>query len=222
MGGSYDLSRIIGQHPEILQIIARVKKIVETRSNVLFIGEVGTGKRLIARAIHFSSPRADKAFMTVNLRAIPAKLCGSKTLWAGQRVLARLKNRSHGVCWKKPTAGTLYLNGIELLSSELQLKLLHVLEDKEVRPVGKAEGIKIDLLVISSSNLELGDARQDRAIPGRPLPAAHRRHLKNPAPSGPKRGPGTAGPVFHSALRPGIRQDHHGHRSRSPGAIPKL
>jgi DNA-binding NtrC family response regulator len=156
MGGSYNLSRIIGQHPEILQIIARVKKIVETRSNVLFIGEVGTGKRLIARAIHFSSPRANKAFMPVNLRAIPddlweAELFGRvKDTFPGSTLVTRgLLEEANG--------GTVYLNGVELLSPDLQLKLLHVLEDQEVRPVGGTQGIKIDLLVISSSNLDLRD-----------------------------------------------------------------
>jgi DNA-binding NtrC family response regulator len=152
MGGSYDLSRIIGQHPGILQIVARVKKIVETRSNVLFIGEVGTGKRLIARAIHFSSPRADKAFMPINLRAIPVGL------WEAE-LFGRLKDTFPGSTLvtrgllEEANGGTVYLNGVELL----QLKLLHVLEDQEVRPVGGAQGIKIDLLVISSSNQDLAD-----------------------------------------------------------------
>ena len=156
MGGSYSLSRIIGQHPEILQIIARVKKIVETRSNVLFIGEVGTGKRLIARAIHFSSPRANKAFMPINLRAIPAGL------WEAE-LFGRVKDTFPGSSLvtrgllEEANGGTVYLNGVELLSPDLQLKLLHVLEDQEVRPVGGAQGIKIDLLVISSSNLDLRD-----------------------------------------------------------------
>ena len=156
MGGSYDLSRIIGQHPEILQIIARIKKIVETRSNVLFIGEVGTGKRLIARAIHFSSPRADKAFLPVNLRAIPAGL------WEAE-LFGRVKDTFPGSSLvtrgllEEANGGTVYLNGVELLSPDLQLKLLRVLEDQEVRPVGGPQGIKVDLLVISSSNLDLGD-----------------------------------------------------------------
>jgi two-component system response regulator AtoC len=156
MGGSYNLSRIIGQHPEILQIIARVKKIVETRSNVLFIGEVGTGKRLIARAIHFSSPRADKAFMPVNLRAIPSDL------WEAE-LFGRVKNTFPGSSLvtrgllEEANGGTVYLNGVELLSPDMQLKLLHVLEDQEVRPVGGAQGIKIDLLVISSTNFDLGE-----------------------------------------------------------------
>jgi two-component system, NtrC family, response regulator AtoC len=155
MSGAYDLSRIVGQHPEILQIITRVKKVVETRSNVLFIGEVGTGKRLISRAIHFSSPRADNAFIAVNLRAIPADLCETKLFgqmkesFPGARLLTRgLLEEANG--------GTIYLNGIELLSEELQLKLLGVLEKGEIRPAGKPDGIKMDVLVISSSNLELG------------------------------------------------------------------
>lgn len=159
MGGSYDLSRIIGQSPEIRQIVGRVKKIVEARSNVLFIGEVGTGKRLIARAIHFSSPRADKTFMPVNLRAIPVPLLEEElfgrvkdTFSGSSLVMGGLLEEANG--------GTIYLNGIELLSPELQLKLLKVLEDQEVRPMGGAQGIKLDLLVISSSNLDLEELAQ--------------------------------------------------------------
>jgi DNA-binding NtrC family response regulator len=156
MGGSYDFSRIIGQHPDILQIIARVKKIVETLSNILFIGEVGTGKRLIARAIHFSSPRAEKAFMAVNLRAIPAGLLEAKLFGRVDDSFPVSKRVTHGLL-EEANGGTIYLNGIEILSSDLQLKLLNVLEHKEVRPMGSAEGVKIDLLVISSSNEEIGD-----------------------------------------------------------------
>ncbi|MFH0730370.1 MAG: sigma-54 dependent transcriptional regulator [Pseudomonadota bacterium] len=156
MGGSYDFSRIIGQHPDILQIIARVKKIVETLSNVLFIGEVGTGKRLIARAIHFSSPRAEKAFMAVNLRAIPAGLLETKLFGRVDDSFSGSKRVTRGLL-EEANGGTIYLNGIELLSPELQLKLLTVLEDMEVRPMGSSEGVKIDLLVISSSNVEIGN-----------------------------------------------------------------
>jgi DNA-binding NtrC family response regulator len=156
MGGSYDLSRVIGQHPDIMKIIARIRKIVESLSNVLFVGEVGTGKRLIARAIHFSSPRADKAFMSLNLRAVPADLLEKKLFGQVNASFPDSKRVTRGLI-EEANGGTVYLNGVELLSPELQLKLFHVLEDKEVRPMGRGEGIKIDLLVISSSNLELGD-----------------------------------------------------------------
>jgi DNA-binding NtrC family response regulator len=155
MGGSYDFSRIIGQHPDILLIIARVKKIVETMSNILFVGEVGTGKRLMARAIHFSSPRADKTFMPLNLRAIPADLLEAKLFGRISESFPGSKRVTRGLL-EEANGGTIYLNGIELLPAELQLKLLNVLEDKEVRPVGRTEGIKIDMLVISSSSGEIG------------------------------------------------------------------
>jgi DNA-binding NtrC family response regulator len=154
MGGSYDLSRIIGQHPDMLQIVNRVKKIVETRSNVLFVGEVGTGKRLIARAIHFSSPRAEKTFMPVNLWGIPPHLL-EEELFGRVKPTFPGSNLVMGGLLEEANGGTIYLNGIELLSPDLQLKLLQVLEDQEVRPVGGSQGIKLDLLVISSSNHDL-------------------------------------------------------------------
>ena len=94
--------------------------------------------------------------MPVNLRAIPAdrweeELFGRvKDSFPGSSLVTRgLLEEANG--------GTVYLNGVELLSPDLQLKLLHVLEDQEVRPVGGTQGIKIDLLVISSSNLDLRD-----------------------------------------------------------------
>jgi two-component system, NtrC family, response regulator AtoC len=155
VSGSYDLSRIVGQHPEILQIIARVKKVVETRSNILFIGEVGTGKRLIARAIHFSSPRTDNAFMALNLRAIPADVCETKLFGQNKESFPGARMLTRGLI-EEANGGTIYLNGIELLSAELQLKLLGVLEEGQIRSAGNPEGIKIDVLVITSSNLELG------------------------------------------------------------------
>jgi DNA-binding NtrC family response regulator len=154
MGGSYDLSRIIGQDPAILQIVSRVKKIVDARSNVLFLGEIGTGKRLIARAIHFSSHRAEKTFMPINLHAIPpdlleAELFGqARDSFSGASVI----RRGH---FEEANGGTIYLNGVDLLSPEMQTRLLGALEDQEIRPVGSDQDIKLDLLIISSSNVDL-------------------------------------------------------------------
>ncbi len=154
--GSYDLSRIIGQNSEILQIIARVKKIAETRSTVLIVGEVGTGKRLLARSLHFSSSRADKAFMAINLRAIPAHLLETKLFGKASEPISGWDRITRGML-EEANGGTIYLSGIELLPHDLQEKLFNALENQEFLPPGRTERMKIDLTVISSSNLELSN-----------------------------------------------------------------
>ncbi|MBU1566087.1 MAG: sigma-54 dependent transcriptional regulator [Proteobacteria bacterium] len=154
--GSYDLSRIIGQNPEILQIIARVKKITETRSTVLIAGEVGTGKRLLARSIHFNSSRADKTFMSINLRAIPADLLETKLFGMTNEPVAGLKKITRGLL-EEANGGTIYLSGIEILPQDLQERLLKALEDQAFLPPGRTEKMKINITVISSSIQELSD-----------------------------------------------------------------
>ncbi len=156
IAGSCDLSRIIGQNSDILQIISRVKKIAETRSAVLIVGEVGTGKRLLARSLHFSSSRADKAFMAINLRAIPTHLMETKLFGKASEPISGWDRITRGML-EEANGGTIYFSGIELLPHDLQEKLFNALEDQEFLPPGRTQKMKIDLTVISSSNLELSN-----------------------------------------------------------------
>jgi DNA-binding NtrC family response regulator len=150
MGGSYDLSRIVGDNPEIHKIISRIKKIAEARSPVLFIGELGTGKKLIARSIHFSSSRTDLPFFPVNCQAIlpdrlEAELFGQVKGTSGAAVQS-----TKGI-FEEANGGTIYLDKVEELSDSMQVQLLRVLEDQEIRPVGAPHGVKVDLLIIAAS-----------------------------------------------------------------------
>jgi DNA-binding NtrC family response regulator len=153
LGEPYDLSRIIGESPEIQKIVGRVKKIAEARSPVLLQGELGTGKKLIARAIHFSSHRAERAFLSVNLRSLPqdqieAELFGippGKTAGQGKEGI-----------FQQAAGGTIYLDGIEALSPDLQLKLLKVVEDQEVKvPGGSPAPSSPDLLFMAGTTRDL-------------------------------------------------------------------
>lgn len=153
--GSYDLSRIIGQNPEMLRIIARAKKITETSNTVLIVGEVGTGKRLLARSVHFSSARADKAFIAINLRAIPTALLETKLFGKASEPLSGLNRITRGLL-EEANGGTVYLSGIELLPPELQDKFCQTLANQEFQPPGRAERVRIDLTIIASTDQELG------------------------------------------------------------------
>ena len=154
MGGSYDLSRIVGDNPEIHKIISRIKKIAEAGSPVLFIGELGTGKRLIARSIHFNSFRTDLPFFPVNCQAllpdrIESELFGQVKGTSGEAV------QSIKGIFEEANGGTIYLDKVEELSDSMQVKLLRVIEDQEIWPVGASQGVKVDLLIIAASLREL-------------------------------------------------------------------
>lgn len=154
MGGSYDLSRIVGDNPEIHKIISRIKKIAEANTPVLFIGELGTGKKLIARSIHFSSSRTDLPFFPVNCQAIPPDRIESELFGHIKGTSGEVGQSTKGI-FEEANGGTIYLDKVEELSDSMQLKLLRVLEDQEIRPVGAPHGVKVDLLIIAASPREL-------------------------------------------------------------------
>ena len=154
MGGSYDLSRIVGDNPEIHKIISRIKKIAEARSPVLFIGELGTGKKLIARSIHFSSFRADLPFFPINCQAILPDRIESELFGQVHKTSGGVTQSTRGI-FEEANGGTVYLDRVEELSDSMQGKLLRVLEDQEIRPVGTPHGVKVDLLIIAASSREL-------------------------------------------------------------------
>ncbi|MGC1402028.1 MAG: sigma-54 dependent transcriptional regulator [Thermodesulfobacteriota bacterium] len=166
MGGSYDLSRIVGENPEILKIISRIKKIAEARSPVLFIGELGTGKKLIARAIHFSSYRADRPFLPINCQAIPEERIESELFGRVKGTPGENLQATKGL-FEEANGGTIYLDKVDELPDSMQFNLLRVLEDQEFKPLGAPQGVKADLLIIASAYRDLeplvqeGRFRQD-------------------------------------------------------------
>lgn len=166
MGGSYDLSRIIGQDQEIQTIIARLKKIVEARSPVLIRGEIGTGKRLIARAIHFNGHRADKPFVIINCQALPGNQMETELFGQVKSPSVTAPGSKKGLM-EEANGGTVYFNRLEGLTPDVQLKLLKVIEEQEIRPEGGGQGLKVDLAIMASVRqdpevlVQEGKLRQD-------------------------------------------------------------
>lgn len=150
----YDFSHIIGESPAIKKIIHEVKKIANAKSNVLLLGETGTGKELIARAIHYNSNRANMPFIPINCSAIPENLIESELFGHVRGAFTGAVTSKRGLL-ETANGGTVFLDEIGELSPALQAKFLRVLEDQEIRPVGGNQSVKVDLRFISATNKDL-------------------------------------------------------------------
>ena len=150
----YDLRMIVGESPAMKKVMDEVNAIAESGSNVLITGEIGTGKELIARAVHLKSSRAEKPFIPVNLRTISEDSMESKLFGYLKGAFAAASTCMKGLL-EEASGGTVFFREIEYLNEETQVQLLRALEDQEVRPVGGTRGIKIDLRVISATRMDL-------------------------------------------------------------------
>lgn len=144
----------IGQNPKILSILQLVERVAQTNSNVLITGESGTGKEVIARLIHAKSPRRKKRFIAVNCGAIAENLVESELFGHIKGAFTSAMRDKDGL-FKIASSGTLFLDEISTIPSNTQVKLLRVLQENEIMPVGSTRTIKVDARIISASNRNL-------------------------------------------------------------------
>ncbi|GFM36420.1 sigma-54-dependent transcriptional regulator [Desulfovibrio psychrotolerans] len=162
----YGLKQIIGRSRAIKDVLAMVDRAAPSKSTVLITGESGTGKELVARAIHFSSPRKDGPFISVNCMALnpgvlESELFGhEKGSFTGAVAMKRGRfELAHG--------GTLFLDEIGELSQDIQVKLLRVLQERKIERVGGGEEVEVDIRVVTATNKDLmeevqkGNFRED-------------------------------------------------------------
>jgi DNA-binding NtrC family response regulator len=150
----YDFSQIIGQSKGIRDVLERIRKVIDTKCNVLITGESGTGKELIARAIHYNSPQAARPFVVVNCGAIPRELLESELFGHEKGAFTGASSRKKGL-FEEADGGTLFLDEIGDLPPELQVKLLRAVQDGEIRRVGGTELIRIDCRIVAATNQDL-------------------------------------------------------------------
>ncbi len=157
----FSFDQIIGQSPKMIAIYELMEKVAPTKTNILITGESGTGKELVAKAIHFNSPRRDKAFVTLNCGAIPENLLESE-------LFGHMKGAFTGAMYNKrglfevADGGSIFLDEIGELPLAMQVKLLRVIQDKEFTRVGGTEPIKVDVRIISASNKDLEQAVREK------------------------------------------------------------
>jgi transcriptional regulator with GAF, ATPase, and Fis domain len=154
--GRYDYGAIVGASDEMKRVFSELDRIIPTELPVLIQGESGTGKELIARAIHFNGPRRERPFVVENCAALPDALLESElfghvrgAFTGADRAKKGLLEQAHG--------GTLFLDEIGDMSSEMQKKLLRVLQEGEVRPLGSNHVIKVDVRLLAASHAQLED-----------------------------------------------------------------
>lgn len=156
----YDFSNIIGSSPAIQKIMNEIKKVANAKNNILLLGETGTGKELIARAIHYNSNRAALPFIPINCTAIPEMLMESELFGHVRGAFTGAVTSKKGL-FEEAHSGTVFLDEIGDLGLTLQSKLLRVLEDQQIRPVGGTRSIKVDLRFICATNRNLQDFVRD-------------------------------------------------------------
>lgn len=157
LGEKYDFERTLkGKSPALMKIFDLIQKAVKTNINVSVTGETGTGKEVVAKAIHYNSTRKDKPFVAVNMAAIPKELIESELFGHEKGAFTGAQGRKFGK-FEEANKGTIFLDEIAELDLSLQSKLLRVLQEREVTPVGSNEVIKLDVRVIVATHKHLGD-----------------------------------------------------------------
>ena len=148
---------LIGEHPAIVKLRALIERVAPTEVTVLITGESGTGKEVVAQAIHTLSPRRLQQFVPVNCAAIPHDLLESEMFGHERGAFTGAAGSRHGLL-TTADRGTIFLDEIGEMPIALQAKLLRVLEDGVVRPVGADKGSKVNVRVIAASNVDLAAA----------------------------------------------------------------
>ena len=147
----YGFANIIGRSIGISKVFELIKRVSELKVNVLITGESGTGKELVARAVHYSGSRHRGPFIAVNCGAIPEPLVESE-LFGYRRGAFTGASRNKKGLFEEADGGTIFLDEIVDLPTHLQVKLLRVIEEKTIRPLGSTEPIPVDIRIIAATN----------------------------------------------------------------------
>jgi len=154
VAGRYRLHNLLGRSPAMQSVFALIRQAAPGDVNVLITGESGTGKELVAKALHFNSPRADRPFVPINCAAVPASLLESELFGHVKGAFTGAVGSRRGL-FREAHGGTLFLDEIGDMAPELQAKLLRAIEDRSVRPVGSDQVTPLDVRIIAATNHDL-------------------------------------------------------------------
>jgi two-component system response regulator PilR (NtrC family) len=152
--GRNSLDNIVGISPAMEKLKQTIRTVASTQSTVLIYGESGTGKELVARAVHSCSPRSTEAFVSINCGAFPETLLESELFGYVKGAFTGANQNKRGL-FEVSDGGTIFLDEIGEMDLTMQVKLLRVLQERSVRPVGGTDEIAIDVRVIAATNRDL-------------------------------------------------------------------
>ncbi|MDR2038651.1 MAG: sigma-54 dependent transcriptional regulator [Bacteroidales bacterium] len=150
----YSFGQIVGNSDKWRHVMSQVRKVAPTSATVLVLGESGVGKELVARAVHQLSPRSEKPFVAVNCGAIPLTLIESELFGYEKGAFTDAK-KTHEGAFEQSNHGTLFLDEIGELPLDAQVKLLRVLEEREIKRIGANKPVTVDVRIIAATNRNL-------------------------------------------------------------------
>jgi two-component system response regulator HydG len=150
----FDASRIVGRSHKMRQVLETVAMVAPTEASVLILGESGTGKELIANALHQGSSRSDKTFIKINCAALPETLLESELFGHERGAFTGAVGRRPGR-FELAHGGSIFLDEIGEMTPSTQAKLLRVLQEREIEPLGSTKTIKVDIRILSATNKDL-------------------------------------------------------------------
>jgi len=186
----YDYSQIVGRGPAMRAVLERLDRVIDSEASVLILGESGTGKELVARALHWNGPRKAGPFLGINCAALPEALLESELFGHVRGAFTGADRDKQGLLLAA-AGGTLFLDELGELSLPLQAKLLRVLQEREVRPLGSEKSLPLDIRLVAATHRDLeramaeGKFREDLyyriAVVTVPLPPLRERPEDLPA-----------------------------------------
>jgi len=153
----YSFGNIIGKSSKIMQVFETIKKISDYKASVLIVGESGTGKEMVARCIHYNSPRSSEPFVTVNCGAIPETLLESELFGHERGAFTDAKKEKRG-SFELAHRGTIFLDEVGEMSLSAQVKLLRALQEGEVKRLGSEHPLSVDVRIIAATIRDLSQA----------------------------------------------------------------
>jgi transcriptional regulator with PAS, ATPase and Fis domain len=151
----YSVASFVGTSPQALEVKRQARRVAQTGSTVLLLGETGTGKELLAHAIHAASPRAAQAFVGVNIAAVPDNLLEAEFFGVAPGAYTGADRKGRDGKFKLAHGGTLFLDEIGDMPLALQAKLLRVLQEQELEPLGSNQVIRVDVRVVAATSRDL-------------------------------------------------------------------
>ena len=219
LGLSHQFSNIIGRSEAMLDVFKMIETVARTNSTILLTGESGTGKGLVAQAVHFHSLRRDKPMVSLNCGAMPETLLESELFGHMRGAFTGADANKKGLL-EVAEKGTIFLDEIGEMSPVMQVKLLRVLQERRFRRVGGLEELQADIRVIAATNQDLDQGGRRGAVPGRSLLSDQRDPDRPAAAARAPRGHPAARRALPGEVRRADGEADHRHRAQRDGTAP--